>query len=42
MQLFRALVFVVGCVLYVAEATYYDYWGEKINLSEFNSTTERE
>ena len=31
-----------GCVLYIAEATYYDYWGEKIDLSEFNSTTERE
>ena len=42
MQLFRAIVFVIGCLLYVAEATYYDYWGEKIDISTYNTTVQRE
>lgn len=35
-------MFFVGCLLYVAEATYYDYWGEHIDVSEYNSTIQRE
>ena len=41
-QLFRTLIFVIGCLLYVAEATYYDFWGERIDVSQYNTTYERE
>ena len=37
-----AFVFIIGCLLYVVEATYYDYWGQKIDVSEYNTTFEQE
>ena len=41
-QLIRTVVFVIGCMLYVAEAIYYDYWGERIDMSQFNTSAEKE
>ena len=39
---FRAVVYVIGCLLYVVEATYYDYFGDKVDFTEHNSTLDRE